>query len=54
MGEWAVVDEVDFHIGAKDAMRHVFDILTNERQEVLVELVGDIGTPASVNDGRRP
>ena len=24
-------------------MRHVFDILANERQEVLVELVGDIG-----------
>ena len=42
-GEWTVVDQVDFHIGAKDAVRHVFDILANERQEVLVELVGNIG-----------
>ncbi len=30
-------------IGAEDAMCYVFDILTNKRQEVLVELVGDIG-----------
>ena len=42
-GERTVVDQVDLHVGAKDTVRHVIDVLGDERQKVLVKFVSDIG-----------
>ena len=42
-GERTVVDQVDLHVGAKDTVRHMLNVLVHKRQEVLVELVGNIG-----------
>ena len=42
-GERTVVDQVDLHVGAKDAVRHMLNVLGDERQKVLVKFVSDIG-----------
>ena len=42
-GERTVVDQVDLHIGAKDTVRHMLNVLSDECQKILVKFVSDIG-----------